>query len=170
MSRTIVALVLILLAGCTAGPLGGPDADAVDGPTGCDPVDVPQTSVSNESRTYPALPETLSRSTAREYAIDFESAFAWHRAYKPGVDEVHVYTNRVDVGTDENGYVVEIENVEISTYDESPEGNTAGSDGWSAFYLINDSTVLRGEGRADSSAETPPRGEWRTVCGRTDGS
>lgn len=159
MRRSVLACVLsLLLAGC----VGGPAADAVDGPTSCEPTgSVP--AMTNDSRPYPSLPDSLNLTTALAYTTDFEEAFAYHDHNATGVDEIHVRTSGYGVRAVDAGYVVEIEDVEVSTYEERPEAGQVGSDAWSAVYLVNDSTVLRGEGRA-GDGETPPRSEWRTVC------
>ena len=160
----LVCAVVLLLAGCVSFPPADSETNSDNSSNrmtlSCEPGNVPIADSTNESRQYPSPPTVLNRSTVKRYVSDFERAFAWHRVYSDSVDDVYVYVHRVEVEATDGGYLVRIKEVTVNYY----EGKEVGSDAWSAFYQVNGSIVLRGEGHAGAPAQAPPRSEWTTVC------
>jgi hypothetical protein len=153
-------LVLVVLAGCTglvtdgstaSSPVAG-STPTVETPTAT-ATPFPNTTVAFPAgpKSRPALPETITQETAREYAIRHEYRYSYNELWSGPETEVGMSEASCGVQSTEpeaSGYVV---TVRCTAYVNEPSsGDTtrtrhADLPPWTVRYFVDENTVVREE-------------------------
>lgn len=153
-TATLACVVLVVTAGCVAGPLGGSDRVST--------VDCTYRLDTSNASTGPALPdekpvENVTERRALVRAV--ERHVAWH-AYNTGEEEPDVDLGGITVENESSGFVVHVATVAVG-----PESvdDPAVTDDWSAHYHVDETSIRRAVAPVNESADARRNGT--VVCG-----
>lgn len=168
--RTLLAALTVLLAGCTAAPVG--PAESPTTPTGpCTPdTPTPETPAEISAMAWPEPPETRTAESVGSYVASFERAYRHNDRLEPGTRYVETYVSSVTTTVRGDEYLVRLESytnggVARSTPDEGTP-ITVHWDGAPVHvaYLLTDDRLVRAEGDHEMEPSFDAVVDGRTVA------
>lgn len=115
------------------------------------------------SAQYPSIPDSLTETTANDFALDFEAVYASASLESEGY-EVASSPDGQDATvtqTADSGYVVEVFLAVDFTEETATATTDAGSASFNGWYYVTESFAMRAAG---DGAEDRPTSGWETVA------
>lgn len=168
--RALLAALVILLAGCTAAPVG--PAESPTTPTApCDPTTpTPEAPPDLSPRAWPDPPETRTLTSVESYVESFEHAFRHNDRLEPGTRYIETYVSSVTTATRGDSYLVRLESYTNGGVARStPDEGTPVTVHWDGApvhvaYLLTDDRLVRAEGDRETTPSLDAVAQGRTVA------
>jgi hypothetical protein len=153
MYRELLLASLIVLSGCGALVPGGAEPATANANVSCQTEPIPNASTNDTRRTYPPLPDPMTRETVREFAVKAEWARTWNEYHHSNTESFDVEVSSVDVSEGGGGYAVYMSAVSIDAIHNGSDGRVAASDAWAVEYFVTEAVVRRAEGNVDTDLD-----------------
>ena len=162
-SRLVLLFVALLAitAGCNSAPAATPTDDTTasttsPSTTACTTTYQPSNPQlpANETRTLPERPETLNATSVETIVRETEQVVPFNERYESRFDYVSVDVGDVDVEETDDGYEVTIDHVGWTTRASNDGRTVVGDYAWSAYYVVNESSIARSQ--APTAVSDPP--------------
>ncbi|WP_255149510.1 hypothetical protein [Halorarius halobius] len=170
--RTLFAALLVLLAGCTAGPLAGTPTESIPTPSGDCAATTPSPDGSAEvsPRAWPDPPENRSIGSVGSYVVEFERAYLHNERLEPGTQYLETHVELEHVTPRGDLYLVRLTSYTNGGIEQStPDAGTPITVHWDGAphhvaYLLTEGRLLRAQGDRETTPSPEAVAEGPTVA------
>ena len=108
----------------------------------------------NETRELPEKPETLNETAVESLVRETEQVVPFNERYESHYQHVTIVVRSVRVEETDDGFTATISHVDWYTRSDHGNHTHVGSTAWSAYYVVNESSIARSE--ASAAVSDPP--------------